>query len=451
MSLRASQPWAIGLGAAVGAAYAVLLSWAITTNEYNAWGSLLMLPILIALNLIGIRAATAGQPDRWLSGLMVIAFAAKMLGALTRYVVAYAVYDRASDAERYNVFASHNYEAWRAGHMDLSLSFGTGTQNMEQFTTLLYTVIGPSPIVGFAVYASLAFWGVYLLYRAFALAVPEGDHRRYAVLIFFLPSMLYWPSSMGKEAWLLLFIGVTALGAAKWFARAPWALVLLAIGAVGTAIIRPHMTVLLFCGLLVAQLLRPTRSRGTEVISKLAGLAVMITAAVVFARVSAEMLGIEDLNFAAVSDGIDMAAGRTTQGGSEFDAPGLTSPLGWLASVVTILFRPFPWESGNLQMLIQSLEGVLMMVLVFKSRSRLRHLGRTLKSSPYVAFALTYVAAFIVAFSGFSNFGILARQRVLMLPLFLVLLALPKPEPEASEPAARAALGGRRAKSGALR
>jgi hypothetical protein len=48
-----------------------------------------------------------------------------------------------------------------------------------------------------------------------------------------------------------------------------------------------------------------------------------------------------------------------------------------------------------------------------------------MRASPYVTFAVVYVGGFIWAFSGFGNFGILARQRVLMLPFFLVLLALP--------------------------
>jgi len=50
-----------------------------------------------------------------------------------------------------------------------------------------------------------------------------------------------------------------------------------------------------------------------------------------------------------------------------------------------------------------------------------------MRTNPYVTFAVVYALAFIIAFAGFANFGILARQRTLMLPLFLVLLALPKP------------------------
>ena len=110
------------------------------------------------------------------------------------------------------------------------LATARGTQYMELITTAIYTVIGPTTLAAFFVYGAFAFWGAYLLYRAFRVALPEGDHRRYAYLVFFLPSMLYWPSSIGKESWLMLFVGVTALGAAKFFAHQRGALALLAPG-----------------------------------------------------------------------------------------------------------------------------------------------------------------------------------------------------------------------------
>ena len=36
-----------------------------------------------------------------------------------------------------------------------------------------------------------------------ASGLPTGDHRRYALLVFFMPSLLFWPSSIGKESWML--------------------------------------------------------------------------------------------------------------------------------------------------------------------------------------------------------------------------------------------------------
>jgi hypothetical protein len=44
---------------------------------------------------------------------------------------------------------------------------------------------------------------------------------------------------------------------------------------------------------------------------------------------------------------------------------------------------------------------------------------------PYVAFAVSYTAMFVFAFSSVGNFGIMTRQRTQVLPLVLVLLAIP--------------------------
>jgi hypothetical protein len=43
---------------------------------------------------------------------------------------------------------------------------------------------------------------------------------------------------------------------------------------------------------------------------------------------------------------------------------------------------------------------------------------------PYAAVAITYVGAAIVALSAVANFGIIARQRTLIFPMFLVLLCV---------------------------
>lgn len=421
------RPWAVGLAlaAAAGAGFALVWGWAMDRQSYNLWGALLVAPFFIAVNALLIWRVAAREPSPWFGRIIGLAFLAKMLGTMVRYYVAYTVYDGASDAERYNLAAAFQYRSWRSGAVTWDLEAARGTQYMELITTAVYTVIGPTTLAAFMVYGAFAFWGAYLLYRAFRVAVPDGDHRRYAVLVFFLPSMLYWPSSIGKESWLMLFVGVTALGAAKFFAGQRGALALLALGALGTALIRPHIAVLLFAALLVAQLFRPASTQVTGILSKFGGIAVMGAAAWVLATQSAELLGTDDFSWQAVSESLDLAGGRTTVGGSEFDPVPVESPLGFPAAALTVLFRPFPWEAGNAQMVVQSLEGLFLLVLMVMSWPRLRRLPGILRRNPYVVFALVYTSAFIVAFSGFANFGILARQRVLMLPFFLVLLALP--------------------------
>ena len=344
------------------------------------------MPLFVGVNAVLLWRAAAREPSPWFGRLIGFAFLAKMLGTLVRYYVAYVVYDGASDAERYNLAAAFQYRSWREGVVTWDLATARGTQYMELITTAIYTVIGPTTLAAFFVYGAFAFWGAYLLYRAFRVALPEGDHRRYAYLVFLLPSMLYWPSSIGKEAWLMLFVGVTALGAAKFFAHQRGALALLAVGAFGTAVIRPHIAVLLFAALLVAQLFRPATRQVTGVLSKVAGLLVMGAAAWVLATQSAELLGTDDLNWQAVTQSLEMAGGRTTQGGSEFTPVPVESPLGFPAAAVTVLFRPFPWEAGNVQLLVQSLEGLFLLGLTVRSWPRLRRLPGILRRNAYVVF-----------------------------------------------------------------
>jgi hypothetical protein len=49
----------------------------------------------------------------------------------------------------------------------------------------------------------------------------------------------------------------------------------------------------------------------------------------------------------------------------------------------------------------------------------------SVRRRPYLAFAIAYAALFIVAFSAVANFGLLARERAQLLPLYLVLVSIP--------------------------
>lgn len=440
----AAQRWGISIGVALIGVYAVAMGWAFESQSYNVWGSMLIAPLLGAANAILIWQVGQREDDKWVAKLLGIGFAAKMLGSFARYYMVFVLYDGVGDASGYNNYAVRHYLLWRQGQFFWEPSEKAGTQNLELITTGVYTFIGPAPLAGFLVFACFAYWGCYLLYRAFRVALPEGNHRLYAAVVFLAPSLLFWPSSIGKEAWLMLWVGVTALGAARFFQKQPGALMLLVLGALGTAIIRPHITVLLAVGLLVAQAFRPVRGEAIGVLAKALGVVAAIGAIAILTTQSAEFLGIEDLSLDTVTGKIDWAAGQTATGGSAFTPVPLSSPLGIPAAIGTMLFRPFPWEAKSAVMLMQSAEGLVLAWLCWRQRARLRQLPRQLRTNPYVTFAVVYALAFTIAFAGFGNFGILARQRTLMLPFFLVLLALPKPDEVPLEPGVSASLVGTR-------
>ena len=98
----------------------------------------------------------------------------------------------------------------------------------------------------------MAFAGTWLFYRAFQVAIPDGDHYRYAKLIFLWPSLLYWPSSIGKDSWMLLLIAIASLGTARLLTRARGGYLLILVGLVGSALVRPHVTLLVFVAIGIA-------------------------------------------------------------------------------------------------------------------------------------------------------------------------------------------------------
>ena len=52
-------------------------------------------------------------------------------------------------------------------------------------------VVGVTRLATFLVFSWLSFIGCVLFFRAFTLTFPRADHRRYAYMLFFLPSIIF--------------------------------------------------------------------------------------------------------------------------------------------------------------------------------------------------------------------------------------------------------------------
>jgi hypothetical protein len=126
---------------------------------------------------------------------------------------------------------------------------------------------------------------------------------------------------------------------------------------------------------------------------------------------------------------LDQLSQNTDYGGSEFEPTAVANPLNLPVGFLTVLFRPFVFEVNNTQALATALEGTLVLGLSLIGFRHLWSAVRSIRRRPYVAFALFYVGLFVVGYSGLANFGLLARQRAQLLPLYLVLLAVPVASP----------------------
>ena len=421
------------VGFAAAAAYLILLALAMTRVSYDVWGALVVAPALTAGSLILLTRARRREVDPWIGKLLVVAFVTKMLGAVVRYAVTFEVYAGRADAGGYHGSGRRLAAAFWNGTWDQVYAAEVpkmgGTEFMRLVTGVVYIFTGPTKLGGFLVFSCLGFWGLYGFYRAFRIGFPEGDHRRYAVLLFFLPSLLYWPSSIGKEAWMLFTLGIAAWGAALVLRYRSRGYVVLGLGLAGTAAVRPHITLLLFVALFIAYLWRRRSwvESQTGLLGRMAGIGLMVLVGGLVLTQAADFFHLQDLDPAGVQQVLDRTQDQSSKGASQFSVSRPKSPGEYPDAVVTVLFRPYPWEAGNAQALVASVEGTLLALLFVVSLPRLARLPRLLVSTPYLLFAVAYILMFVFAFSSVGNFGIITRQRTQVFPFVLVLLALPLP------------------------
>lgn len=410
---RTATVLAIGaalVGVGVGLA---LLPW-----EIQVTALLLTVATVVAIWLI--PQAVRREPTVSVE-LLALALGAKVIGGLARYTVLQVVYGGSGDAVGYH--ASGALYAPLVRNLDFSfISFETlGTPIVGYLTAFLYAVITPSMPAAFVTFSLLSFIGTWCFYRAHRISFPGGNHRLFFVLVFFLPTLVYWPSSLGKDALVILGLGVSTLGLAKTFQRpSPGAIAQLILGTALVFVVREAVAVMLLAGVVVGLLIRPGPAR-SPVTRPLAWVLVgpILAAGLVFAfRISAQQLNIEE-NLEGVFQKYETTQENLAKGGSSFQQPSVTSPAGALLAVAGVLFRPFPWELGSGLGAIAGLEGVvLLFLLLFRLPAAIRALR--LWRGGMVLSAVVVSILLIATLSAFTNFGLLARQRSQAFPFVLM-------------------------------
>ncbi|MBN1630839.1 MAG: hypothetical protein JW990_13840, partial [Thermoleophilia bacterium] len=346
-------------------------------------------------------------------GLMV-----KLAGSMARHWVYVEAYDRNGDA---GVYYKKGLDIARGlWELDLTQLFATsgatfGTRFTSQVSGVVVSVSGPSMRAAFVVFALLAFVGV-LLFAAASKRVPGVRSTPYLAWLVFWPSLFFWPSSVGKEAFVLFCLGLAVWGYAQFPRVAAWPA--LAIGLLLAGLVRPHIAAVAIAAMAVGAILRKDQAGLT---GKWYFQFLFFAGAVALTfYLSAGALNIESLESAV--DRVEQQAAYSDIGGSAAGAIGVT-PLQIPNAFVRALFRPFVWESGSAFMMLSALEVVAMVAAIIWRRRQLWASLRNWRSHRLVAFCVVFVVLYALLL-GFSigNLAIIARQRTLLLPMLFLLL-----------------------------
>lgn len=424
------------LAVIVGIAYLAVLAIAINSTTYDQWGALVIGPPLVLISVLIIRRVFTGSLES-LRPILYLGLVVKIAGTALRYWVGFEAYAGGIDAQRYHLFAVQRSAEVRDGVLTVfdALPGGTGTPFVEEVVAFLYTLVGPSMMGGFGVFGFLGFMGVICYVKAACIAVPGLAAHRYAALCVLAPSLAYWPSSIGKEALMILGLGIATLGVARFVATgAILAPVLMTAGGLAfTAAVRPHMAGLWLAGIfpaLLVMFIRNLRLSEQDIARRahqglmLGVIAIAAIGLVVLSTAAVRYLPSIDEEESLTSI-LEETQRRTAQARSNFDPPNISNPVMWPYAVLRTLTRPLLIEARGSAQLFTAVEMTLLLGLAAVSYRRVLHLPKLVFTVPFVTFAMTTLFLTGLAFSSFANLGILARQKALVFPFLLLVVCLP--------------------------
>jgi hypothetical protein len=299
-----------------------------------------------------------------------------------------------------------------------------GTEFVRSVSGLVLAIIGPSMFAEYIVFSIFAFIGLVGFAVAFRRSYPTTAVSRYLLLIWLFPSLWFWPSSIGKEALILMGLGIAVMGFVGQGKRIN--LPILILGSCIMFAVRPQVLAVFMVSVIVAQWLS---FEGRWTSSRLVQGGLLLVVGLVGLSYTMQTIGIEEMDVEGIVEYVEGDKSRRTTGGSSVEAVG-TGVKDLPLAAVNILFRPLPWEARNPMVLLSSLEVVALWVIVFMRRRNLVRSLRDWRTDRLLRLAIAFVVIYSVALGlMLVNIGIIARQRIFLFPfLFILLEALPHPK-----------------------
>lgn len=390
-------------------------------SDYSYTSSLICVPLLAVAGAAAVAHFT--QNDSYLRWLMMTGLVAHMAASSLFLWLGLVIYGGTVDAFHYwtvglgiaDQFQFYGWSVFQAPYWSTNL--------IDNICGIAALLIGDALPTLFITFALLSLAGKYLFYRAFTVAFPEGDRWLFGLLVVLSPSLLYWASFVGKDSPIQYFIALTSLGFAKLIHRPSHRSILLCVvGLAGTLLIRPHIAAMLAIAMTFPYAVGRSRAGSGNKAARILLIPVLAIGTYFLVSQSRTFVysTINSDNSASASQEAETVTRNSQIGGSAFNK-GVSLPVR-IAEFPLLMFRPFLWEAHNAMSLISAIEALGWMLLCWVRR---REIGSTLRHwrDPYVGFLLMYSVVFSITFSAsVSNFGTLARQRIMMTPFVLMLV-----------------------------
>jgi hypothetical protein len=263
----------------------------------------------------------------------------------------------------------------------------------------------------------LGFWGGLALAKNFGpFLVLERRREAMVAAVIFLPSTVFWTSNNLKEGltyWGVSLVFCSALSSGSQQIKP---LLAAAIGTVVTGFTRPHVCLAALISLATVTFLRKRR-----IVFALLALAVVPMLFLKMQQLAHnELTSVESAQ--KFLEGQRQGLMGTGGGSTHRWNPGI--PV--VSGILNIFFRPFPWEAHSLFMAVCAIEIWSLTATIIWSWWRLTGRERlVVLKIPAVQSSLLFLALMSVLFSYLPNDGLLARQRVQIIPALMIVAIIP--------------------------
>jgi hypothetical protein len=406
--------------AAMGAGFGMLVA-------FGASGAAIVLMIAIGVLLISALGRTMQRDvdSAWLAKWVTIGFLVKIAGTFARYYMVLYLYGT-GDSLRYYSAGVTLAKLWRDGSIPgLTGNGSLGTQVVEATTGAIFALATPSLLGGFLIFAMISYLGQLGLYAGFRRWCEPHQLKPYAFLILFLPTYFFWPSSIGKDALVLFLLGYAVYAVARLLEgfELRWVFPL-GLVLIGLGLIRIHIAALValaLVGTLVLSRLRAgsgQMAKGRKFIAFAGAAAALLVAVSLIPRI----VGLDLSSPDDIAPFTTELARRTSESGTVAAGDPVQSIVDIPGALALVLFRPFFFESRELQQLLAAAEtSVVLLLTIWKLPAMLRN-RRRWRSNGFLVFCTLYTIGFAIVFSVVRNLGIIARQRGQVLGLFLAVV-----------------------------
>lgn len=291
--------------------------------------------------------------------------------------------------------------------------FGLGTMFVVYVTQSAREIFGGTYLDYFFVYQALGIWGLALVFRTMEeTAIALGTKIPPMMMaLMFLPGMYFWTAAIGKDAPLFLACALAVWSSFRISNR--WAWFGLAIAIMVS--IRVHVALVT----MVAMALALVAGRGVPNVVRMAlGVAALAAGGFLFSTLQAE-LKVDLSTIGSIANYVDQQTAAATRG-----VDSTLANASFQVKLLSLLYRPFFFDSGGLFGVVASFQNVVMLFITFWLARNFRLWIELFRGSLAVRFAtIHFLAMYLMLAIMYYNVGLGLRQREMATPALLVVFS----------------------------